>query len=158
MRRSTTFTTALSLAVALMTGCYEEGTQCRYELACANQEGLIATCCHDDVFTKTLAPIDAYCANDGIDTAEACEEAGLSWSDTDGGCSFDTVSSEDACEAAGHQWTDEVPEREVQIPTSTCWYETPDGTTFECDPIEDEANAKPFCARAVEDLTAHCSD
>jgi hypothetical protein len=90
MRLSTAF---IALSMTLFMGCYEEPTTCVSELACANQEGLIATCC---------GPGD-----DGM---------------------------------------------------TSCWYEAPDGTVFACDPIEDEASAEGFCAQAVEDLTAHCSE
>ena len=48
MRRSTAFIALwATLLGAWWMGCADEaeGTSCVYELACANQEGLIATCC-----------------------------------------------------------------------------------------------------------------
>ncbi|MDP6942505.1 MAG: hypothetical protein QF464_00015 [Myxococcota bacterium] len=126
MPRSATFIAALSAFLGgLFAGCYDGSATCRYELACANQEGLIATCCADDI---EMVVEDGFCDDDAFLNAESCE-------------------------GAGHGWTDGR-----QIPTTSCWYETPDGTTFACDPIEDDMNAGAYCAQAVEDMTVHCSD
>ena len=60
MRRSAAF---IALSMALFVGCYDEGTTCVSDLACANQEGLIATCCApEDDGTSTCW----YEAPDGV--------------------------------------------------------------------------------------------
>ena len=94
MGRSITFA-ALLMALASLAppGCNDEAMTCSYDLACANQEGLIGHCC---------------------------------------------------LEEGENQWL--------------CFYETPDGKTFTCDPIEDPVNAGPYCEQAIADMTAHCSE
>jgi len=49
MRRSTAFIALLgALLGGMAAGCTGEGMTCRYELACANQDGLIGTCCVEE--------------------------------------------------------------------------------------------------------------
>ncbi len=173
MPRSATFIVALSAFLGgLFAGCYDGSATCRYELACANQEGLIATCCSDSRPTAAhcsnspfphedtcvgaghqWTEATAHCSNDNFLNQGSCEEAGHEWTETTSHCSTSDLLTQGSCEAAGHRWIEEV-----QSGTTTCWYETPDGALFTCDPIEDEARAGTYCVQAAEALTTHCSD
>jgi len=75
MARSTT-PTLIALALLLVPGCGEMTTTCRQELACANQEGLITTCCEDD---PQITVLPAACVDDALANREACEAAGQAW-------------------------------------------------------------------------------